>query len=339
MEKNTEMHTLVISGRTLIVLVNWRRPGDTNACVDALLKLTDCQIDIVIAENGSPDSSFADIAQHLLRIGQQQGQVLTQTHKEVVVVSDAKNIRITLVNTGANLGFAGGNNYAYRHVTRDAPTRYTHAWFLNNDTEPQADSLSCMLAKFANAAHKVGMVGSTMVYDFDRQTIQALGGSRYQAVTGLMQEMGNGQRWPLAVNEDEIAAQLSYVCGASMLVSAEFIRDVGLMAEDYFIFFEEIDWAQRGRKAGYTLAYAADAVVFHKEGVAIGTGKGTERSLLAEYYGLRNKLLVTWRFFPWAMPSVWLISWLQALRRLINGRRTNAWLMARTLLGLGKRPG
>ena len=177
-----------------------------------------------------------------------------------------------------------------------------------------------------------------MIYDFDRKTVQALGGSVYHPLTGLMQEIGNRQTWPCPVDERKIESSMSYVCGASMLVSAEFIRDVGLMAEDYFIFFEEIDWAERGRKFGYELGYASQAVVYHKEGAAIGTGKGTTRSLLAEYYGLRNKLLITWRFFPWAMPSVWLISWLQTLRRLVSGRRSNALLMARTLVGLGKRP-
>lgn len=123
-----------------------------------------------------------------------------------------------------------------------------------------------------------------------------------------------------------------------MLVSAAFLRDVGPMNEDYFLFFEEIDWCERGRRKGYKYAYASEAIVYHKEGAAIGTGTGARRSLLAEYYGMRNRLLVTWRFFPWAFPTVWLIGWLQVARRALQRRPANAWLMAKVLCGLGKRP-
>jgi GT2 family glycosyltransferase len=245
--------------------------------------------------------------------------------------------KITVTKAPTNLGFAGGNNHAYA-VGAHSHSEYSHFWFLNNDTEVPPDCLSEMLKKFDQPGRKVGMVGSTMVYFHDKKTVQALGGSVYKPWTGTMREIGNGLQWPCPVDEAAVEAQMSYVCGASMLVSAELIRDVGLMQEDYFLFFEEIDWCERARKAGYELAYASQAVVFHKEGAAIGTGTGARRSLLAEYYGMRNKLKVTWRFFPWAMPTVWLISWLQVLRRLMQGRPANAWLMARVLLGLGQRP-
>lgn len=324
---------------TLVILVNWRRPIDTNACIDSLRKSTS-PISICICENASPDNSFNQISNHLKEISIEQtseGPTTLLTTTTSTIKPDQR-IAISLRKSAANLGFAGGNSFALNGWINEFGKNFSHVWFLNNDTEIQPDCLSQMLSKFEQPGKKIGMVGSTMIYDFDRKTVQALGGSVYHPLTGLMQEIGNRQTWPCPVDERKIESSMSYVCGASMLVSAEFIRDVGLMAEDYFIFFEEIDWAERGRKFGYELGYASQAVVYHKEGAAIGTGKGTTRSLLAEYYGLRNKLLITWRFFPWAMPSVWLISWLQTLRRLVSGRRSNALLMARTLVGLGKRP-
>ena len=123
-----------------------------------------------------------------------------------------------------------------------------------------------------------------------------------------------------------------------MMSSRRFLAEVGLMAEDYFVFYEEIDWAIRARRGGFRLGYASRAIVYHKEGASIGSGTGERRSAFAEYFGMRNKLRFTWRFYPWALPSVWLLSWAQVARRLMQRQWYRAGLMARTLCGLGTVP-
>lgn len=324
---------------TLVILVNWKRAADTIACIQSLLCSNHKISCIAICENSSPDDSFNKINVFLDENFRETSPSLDAHQYKIYQAEHNSNCHILLAKSNSNLGFAGGNNFAYKASIMAFGDIFSHVWFLNNDTEQDANCLPAMLRKFSAPSHApIGIVGSTMLYDFDRKTVQAFGGSLYKPLTGLMQEIGNGQTWPCPVDEAQVEAQMSYVCGASMLVSSQLIRDVGLMTEDYFIFFEEIDWCQRAKRAGYSLAYAHDAIVYHKEGASIGTGTGAKRSLLAEYYGLRNKLLVTWRFFPWAMPSVWLISWLQAARRLAQRRPRNAWLMARVLLGIGQRP-
>lgn len=131
---------------------------------------------------------------------------------------------------------------------------------------------------------------------------------------------------------------MSYVSGASMLVSREFINRVGLMCDDYFLYYEEIDLAERARKAGFRLGYAPQAVVFHKEGAALGSGKSAHRSMLAEYYGFLGKFAITRRFFPWALPTVYLYSLLQILRRYTQGYWARANMMVKVLLGLQRTP-
>jgi GT2 family glycosyltransferase len=324
--------------KTLVILVNWRRPSDTIACIRGLADLVG-NFSVCVCENSSPDDSFALIYQGIASLG---CEVVQESDSEAWFKSGAADPpvgfkEVLLTRARSNLGFAGGNNYAFERWIKVFGKDFKYVWFLNNDTEPDRSCLSFMLEKF-NDSERVGIVGSTLVYYFDRKTVQAMGGSVYKAGTGLMHEIGNGAQWPCKVDEPWVTRQLSYVCGASMLVSRRFIEDVGLMQNDYFLFFEEIDWSMHARGAGYSLAYASQAVVYHKEGASIGSGVGAKRSLLAEYYGMRNKLLITWRFFPWAMPSVWLISWLQVVRRLMQQRPRHAWLMARILLGIGKSP-
>lgn len=321
--------------RVAVFLVNWKRAEDTVACVRSLLKLDfSGTLDVFVCENGSPDESFS---------------MMTNAFASFSKVEDLPNLikyidlesgrRIALAKAPHNLGFAGGNNFVIKIALACYDGKgYDYYWILNNDTEVDVNCLSIMVRKFNQEKRNVGICGSTLVYHHDKHTVQVLGGSLYSAGMGTMREIGNGRHWPFEVDESEVESEMSYVCGASMLVSDDVIRTVGLMKEDYFLFFEEIDWCERARKAGFELAYASKAVVYHKEGASIGTGTGARRSLLAEYYGMRNKLLVTWRFFPWAIPSVWLISWMQVARRLFQRRPENAWLMAKVLLGLGKRP-
>jgi GT2 family glycosyltransferase len=323
------------SRRVLVILVNWKRAQDTLACVESLLQSTHQDMVIAVCDNASPDNSHEAIRQGLCSLGAVADE---QGAGDAVFSLPTSPIGILLMQSGSNLGFAGGNNHGYRQAIARFGKVFSHVWFLNNDTEQEPSCLEAMLAKLDRSSPKVGICGATLVYAFDRRTVQALGGSSYRPWTGLMQEIGNGTQWPSQVDEAAIEARLSYVCGASMLVSAALIDTVGLMEEDYFLFFEEIDWCQRAQKAGYLLAYAHDAVVYHKEGASIGTGKGHSRSLLAEYFGVRNKMLITRRFFPWALAGVWILSWLQALRRLTQGRPRHARLMAMTLLGFGHPP-
>lgn len=87
-----------------------------------------------------------------------------------------------------------------------------------------------------------------------------------------------------------------------MLVRREFIETVGLMSEDYFLYYEEIDWITRG--AGrFRLGYAPDSIVWHKEGASIGTA-ASGGSPLSMYYLYRSRLRFTARHHPRCVPTV-----------------------------------
>ena len=90
-----------------------------------------------------------------------------------------------------------------------------------------------------------------------------------------------------------------------MFVSKEFIQDVGLMCEDYFLYFEELDWVLRGKVKGYKLGYYWKSIVHHKEGGTIGSSsKGNEKSELADYWFVRNRLFFTKKFYH---KFLWLV--------------------------------
>lgn len=319
----------------LIVLVNWRRSRDTIRCIEVLSQASPCSISVSICENGSGDSSGDLISRYLSDSFEGEERRESREKFEFIEFRGLGFSRLWLVLSQINLGFAGGNNLALGVAMESH--KFDYVWFLNNDTEVAPDCLDRMIERM-EADPSIGICGSTLIYEHDRRTIQCFGGCSANLWTGMTNEIGNGSLWPCDVDQAAVESSMDYVSGASMLVSSEFLEKVGLMTEDYFLFYEELDWAIRARRAGFRLGYAKDAVVYHKEGASIGTGKAAERSALAEFYGLRNKLLFTWRFVPWAFPSVWLVSWLQVARRVALGRFDRALLMGRTLLGIGVAP-
>lgn len=126
---------------------------------------------------------------------------------------------------------------------------------------------------------------------------------------------------------------MNYVEGASMLVSRQFLTEVGLLCEDYFLYFEEADWAIRA-KGRFNLGYAARSIVYHKVGSSIGTSSNPAKmSYTSDYFNIRNRLLFTRRFYPAALPTVWLVIAGALLLRLCLGKWDRAAMIFRILCG------
>lgn len=231
-----------------------------------------------------------------------------------------REARLLLMQTGANLGFAGGNNVGLRYALAQDDCDF--AWILNNDTVVQPDALSCLLQRMAERPD-AGICGSTLLYYDDPSKVQAWGGSVYNkwvARGGHLGKLADAGRLPAP---DEVEERMAYVVGASMLVRRSFLEQVGLMSEQYFLTFEEIDWATRAR-GRFELAYAPSSIVYHREGSATGAHRAaSNRSALTEFYASRNRILFTRTFHPLAIPSVLAAIGLSALHRLSTLRWKN----------------
>lgn len=321
--------------RCMIILVNWKGASDTCACIASLERTVGVEWSAVVCENGSPDDSATKLQNFLAKKYTERMRSVTTPQVFDYYAEDSIIPRITLVLNPTNLGFAGGSNLAYHHAPADVKAEFV--WFLNNDTEVEPDTLPKMIERMQQDP-SIGICGSTIVYAHDRKTVQVLGGVVYRPWSGLVCEIGKGKTWPCTVDASTVEARMRYVSGASALVSGEFIDRVGLMCEDYFLYYEEIDWAERGRRASFRLGYEPQAVVFHKEGAVLGSGESSRRSLLAEYYGMVGKFAITRRFFPWTLPTVYLVALFQTLRRYMQGYWARAYMMTKILLGFRHTP-
>ena len=197
-------------------------------------------------------------------------------------------LQINLISSITNNGFAAGNNIGIRYALSKGDADYF--WFLNNDTTVNSNTLSLLVNSILKDS-LIGIIGCKILLYFNPDTIQCIGGGLFNKYTASIREMYFGKSNSVKI---ENHPQLDYISGASMMVSSEFIQKVGLMNEEYFLYFEELDWAYREIKCGFQFDYNIDAVVYHKNGATINRNGG--KSVLSEYYYARSKILFSKKY-------------------------------------------
>lgn len=293
-----------------IILVNYNNARDTVECINSIFLSTYRFYQIIVVDN-SPTSDSAELlkAQHFNFPEAREGFSDKLTHyseQQFEGVAAAKE-RLVLVRANNN-GFAAANNIALRYFLRSFDRGY--AWLLNNDTVIERDSLAALIHCTADQTGKIGITGSKLFTYFERTRLQGVGG-KYNKWFGKVKEIGylekdTGQ-W------DSGDFNFDYVIGASMFVSRPFLEDVGLMNENYFLYFEELDWALRGKQHGWKLNFCAKSTVYHKMGQSINKSEQKGNTFLADFYSVRNRILFTKKFFPFCLitlyPSFLLFIW------------------------------
>ena len=319
-----------------VVLVNWNGWQDTLECLESLYRLKSPPLRVIVCDNASTDNSLENLIawaegrldvcgpEHPLKhlsfppVSKTFKWCLVDRERAEAGRLDNQHASLILVECGSNLGFAGANNVALRLLM--ALDDVEHVWLLNNDTVVEPDALQSLVDAM-HGERRMGICGSTLLY-YDRpDRVQACGGGYYCKWIGLPWLIGRWRRFTESFAQSgRPSRMMNYVVGASMLIPRSYLLDVGLMREDYFLFYEETDWAWRGRSR-YELGWAPGSKVYHKVGSSIGTSSNPrQKSRICDYYALRNRVLFTRRFCPEALPTVWLTLLCAMIVRLVSGR-------------------
>ncbi len=230
--------------------VNYHQPEVTLQLLQSLQHLTYPNWECIVVNNGGQDPTLE------------------------AAIKDIANIKY--IETEANLGFAGGNNAGLPLCEGEL------IYFINNDTEVDAGLLEPMVACFLDNEN-VGMVSSKILFHEDKRIIQYAGATELNPYTLRNKGIGWGE---IDRGQYDYCRPTAFIHGASMMVSSKAIEVVGPMYEDYFLYYEEYDWCQRMKEAGYGIYYCGYARLYHKESVSTGAN-----SPLKTYYLTRNRLL------------------------------------------------
>ncbi|MGB0177291.1 MAG: glycosyltransferase family 2 protein, partial [Owenweeksia sp.] len=266
--------------------VNYKQAGVTLQLLNSLQKLNYAHWEIIVVDNGEHNPELAE-----------------------PLVAEPRAIYHP---TGANLGFAGGNN-AGLHLCKGE-----YIFFINNDTEVEPDFLDTLNAWIARHP-RLGMLSPRICFYQQPDTIQYAGFHPMSTITIRNSGIGWMEKDLGQYNDIRTTA---YIHGAAMLVPRKVIDEVGVMYEDYFLYYEEYDWCERVKQAGYEIWYYGACKVYHKESVSTG-----QDSPLKIYYLTRNRLLFARRNYPaWRSSLAFLYFGLvavpkNALQWLLKGRR------------------
>jgi GT2 family glycosyltransferase len=167
-----------------------------------------------------------------------------------------------------------------------------------------------------------GMAGSTIV-DFKCRDKVLTRGLLWRRWRGGASHIDRGKHIsdPVAAGG---AKAIDAPSGASIYVTRACIAQIGYPREDYFLYFEDLEWGMRAKSAGL-LARADDSVVPHKYGTTIGSAVSRkERSRLAVFLEARNSLLFVWRVDPGAIAWMIVRTLMRACEYLVVGSVRNA---------------
>ncbi len=306
-----------------IIILNWQGWRDTLICLDSLQALKcSMPISLIVCDNGSEDDSWHQILNWAQKHYSPSEIAVFSQEKADRAVQQGKSIchytPFILIQTGANLGFAGGNNVGIRYAL--ATEQYEYLWLLNNDTTVDINALSHLYEQ-AIADPQIALLGSTVIDHYQPDIVQCAGGCRYFPLTTIIKPVLGGQPVNTVMQHDP-AITLDYVYGAAMFITVEAVQKVGLLNEAYFLFYEELDYSQRIKRQDYQIGWCQKSLVYHKGSASVGSVREGNREKLrrANYYENFNTLKYTANFHRHLLPFVMISRFMGKSLALIKRR-------------------
>lgn len=309
-----------------VVVVTFNADDVILDCLESLLAAQGVKLRIVVVDNASTDQTIPLLkswaaGQSVYSPPDDLPFDLKPTPKPVTLFSDIHSAAktdghsITLVETGINGGFAAGVNRGLATLAQD--NGLDRFWVLNPDSAVPPNTPQMM------ATHDDGafsLMGSRVLYYHTPDMIQIDGGTINRR-TGVTGNIGLGQS--NSATPPPNVQDIDFITGASMVASRAFYEKVGPMPEDYFLYYEEVDWAlQRG---DLPLSYCQGAIVYHKAGTAIGSPTlDRPASPFSMYFKHRARLRFVRRFFPTGLPIAFAYSTAKAAQIALKGYRAEA---------------
>ncbi|MGH7616490.1 MAG: glycosyltransferase family 2 protein [Gemmatimonadaceae bacterium] len=255
--------------RVTAIVLNWCKESDTAACLDSLAESRYDALDVLLVDNASPDGS---------------GDRL-----------HARYPNVPFLQTGANLGYAGGNNRAMERALEHGAE---YVLVLNNDTVVDFDCVGHLVR--ASLSTGAPVVAPLIVY-FDEPNRVWYGGGAFSPMRALGKHFHENE----LVDSSHRRRSMTFVCGCCFLIRADVARRLGRFDESFFAYVEDVELSVRFAKAGVEMLYEPSARVLHRVGRNdVGTPwqirqrDRNRRRLVRIHYDALSRLSFSLWFYP-----------------------------------------
>ncbi|MFY1635786.1 glycosyltransferase family 2 protein [Solwaraspora sp. WMMB335] len=252
--------------RVATIVVNYRHHNDTVRCLNSLQASTDVDQQLIVVDNTEPEFARADLA-------------------------DLLDPAVRTISAGGNIGFAAGCNLG---INAALTTHAEFVWLVNPDAVVDPSTLSHLLAT-ADEHPDAGVIGCRILDDGKPPRILFNGGVIEGKGSTLHADAGKFDH-DVA---DSSVREVDYVTGACLLVRRHVIRQIGLIPEEYFLYYEETDFCLHAQRAGWRTIMAPHTRIWHYKR---STGKLPTPYYI--YYMCRNRVHFSQRFFSAAFDEI-----------------------------------
>jgi GT2 family glycosyltransferase len=297
--------------KVYIIILNYLQWQDTRDCLESVLKSSYTDYSILIIDNNSGNNSL----EHLIEwAANQSSDTLPLIEKQTVypvsaieMLNTTGNLadlpRLAFIQNKKNEGFAAGNNLALRFLaSRDAYT-----WLLNPDMIIEQYTLA-ELVNFADRQTNYPVIGAEVRAYTGNQDLLFYGGGTINFLSGTVH----------MAKSNKAIERLDYISGGCLFTHASNFKKLGLLPEEYFLYWEETDWCFRAKQQGVRLLVCRSAVCYDKISTVIGKG------FLADYYYSRNGLLFISKFRKKNIPVALFSMKMRWFKRIIAGQGNRA---------------
>ena len=234
--------------RVGIVIVNYNGAKFQNECIRSIFETGFPFYKIIIVDNGSTDGSME-------------------------MLNEFPDDKVEKIYCNENFGVAKGNNIG---IERSISLGCTHSLLLNNDTFIPPDFFD----KFIGSLGKGDYVAVPKIYFYNSDLFWYAGGAFSKFKCNSYHMFYKEQE-----GKQKIPEFCDYAPTCCMLIDNTVFDKIGLMDENYFLYFDDTDFCFRLKLAGISIRLVKDASIYHK----VSLSSGGENSIITVYYGNRNR--------------------------------------------------
>ena len=256
-----------------IIVLNWKQPKLTVETISSLLKINHQSFDyqIILVDNGSLDNSL---------------KIFNKKYKE--------NNSIKILNTKANLGYAGGNNFGISYALEN---NFNYIVLLNNDVIVDPNFLEELLKESNNFDILGPKIYFAPGFEFHKNRYQKKDLGKVIWSVGGQIDWNNIYGSNIGIDKvdhgqfEKNNENVDFISGCCLMASSGVFKTIGILDKNYFMYLEDVDFCQRAKKSNLKLACIPKSVIWH-----INSGSTKGPGDLQNYFITRNRIYFAYKY-------------------------------------------